>query len=220
MVGCLALWLPLCLAQESSPAPEDVGARFSTTVVESSFGTTTLATSGLRGEIYFLAPETLALPKFEKLKPVGVIYTNGLNIPPRDFTEGFPGVTDRLEWFAIDYTGKFYISKSGKYQFVLVSDDGSKLYIDGHVVIDNDGHHPPLRKEGSAKLTCGLHDIRISYFQGPRYAIALMFGVRPPGVHEWRLFNTDEFRLPANPEGCPAATNQVPGVNNGHGKNN
>lgn len=189
-----------CLAQTSSSKVEDIGAKFSTTVVEYSFGTTTATTSRLRGQIYYLEPETLKLPKFENLTPVGVIYTNGLNIPPRQFTEGFPGVTDRFEWFAIDYTGRFYVQQSGKYAFVLVSDDGAKLYIDRRVVINNDGRHPPLRLEGSIKLDRGLHDIRLSYFQGPRFQIALMLGVRPPGVREWRFFNTDEFLPPANPE--------------------
>ena len=41
------------------------------------------------------------LPKFEKLEPVGTIYAKGLYIPPREFMEGFPGITDRVEWFAI-----------------------------------------------------------------------------------------------------------------------
>ncbi len=168
--------------------------------VEPKFGATVVIPSGLRGEIYYLKPETFQLPKFEKLKPVGTIYTNGLNIPPRDFMEGFPGITDRLEWFAIDYTGRFWIQNPGKYRFALVSDDGSKLYIDGKTVIDNDGHHPPLRVDGSAKLAGGIHAIRISYFQGPRTSLALMLGVAGPEDKEFRVFNTNEFRPPANPD--------------------
>jgi hypothetical protein len=196
----ILLLLPLLGAaqqqQTTPPTVDDIETKFSVTVVESSFGSTSVTNSWLRGEIYFLEPQTLALPKFEKLKPVGTVYTNGLNIPPREFTKGFPGITDRFEWFAIDYKGKFYVAKGAKYQFVLVSDDGSKLYIDGHVVIDLDGHHPPLRKEGSVHLKPGMHDIRVSYFQGPRFSIALMFGVRRPGDHEWRVFNIDEFKPP------------------------
>jgi len=200
----MGLWVALCAGQDSvppeAPAPEEIGARFSTTVVESSFGTTAMFASALRGEVFYLEPGTLKLPNFKKLKPVGEIYTNGLNIPPRDFMEGFPGVTDRFEWFAIDYTGKFYIKAPGKYQFAVVSDDGSKLYIDGKVVVNNDGHHPPLRAEGSVKLAEGLHAMRLSYFQGPRTAIALMLGVRLPGDKEFRFFNTNEFKPPVNPD--------------------
>jgi hypothetical protein len=195
-------WAPLglmlavpafCLAQE--PAPELVHEE-----VEARFGTTVVIPSGLRGQIYFLEPETWSLPKFEKLEPVGTIYTNGLNIPTRSWTDGFPGISKRFEWFAIDYTGRFYISKPGKYRFALVSDDGSKLYIDGRVVINNDGHHPTLRMDGSVKLAGGIHSIRVSYFQGPRDELALMLGVCGPDDKDFRVFNTNEFKPPANPE--------------------
>jgi hypothetical protein len=64
----------------------------------------------------------------------------------RDFTEGFPGVTKRFEWFAIDYTGRIWIARPGVYQFELMSDDGSKLYIDD--VIDNDWLHSEQRLDG------------------------------------------------------------------------
>ena len=88
------------------------------------FGVTVVDPFGLRGDIYLLKPDTDRLPKFEKLKPVGAIYTSSLNIPPRDFKDGFPGVTNRFEWFAIDYTGNFYIADPGRYLFLLSSDDG------------------------------------------------------------------------------------------------
>ncbi len=193
---CALLLSAICLAQNPPPPPEEIGARFSTTVVESLFGTNVVDPSRLRGEIYYLKPGSSSLPNFKKLKPVGAIYTNGLNIPQRAFNEGFPGVTDRFEWFAIDYTGKFYIANPGRYEFVLLSDDGSNLYIDGKKVVQNDGLHPVQRAEGSVKLTKGMHAIRLSYFQGPREWIALVLGVRGPDEDRWRIFNTDEFKAP------------------------
>jgi hypothetical protein len=162
------------------------------------FGVTVVDPFGLRGEIYLLRPGTEELPKFEKLKSLGAIYTSGLNIPPRNFQEGFPGITDRFEWFAIDYKGYFYIDDPGKYRFLLGSDDGSKLYIDNKRVIDNDGIHPIQYEEGSITLKGGIHSIRISYFQGPRTDLALILGVARPG-EDWRVFTTTEFRPPRNP---------------------
>ena len=58
------------------------------------FGTTVFSSSGFRGDIYFLKPGTAKLPRFERGKPVGSVYTNVLQVPARDFREGFPG-TDR-----------------------------------------------------------------------------------------------------------------------------
>jgi hypothetical protein len=170
-----------------------------------------VAPGGLRGEIYKIPPRSLRLPNFKKLKPVGSIYAAELNLPPRDFTEGFPGVTNRDEWFAIDYTGRFWINKPGTYQFSLSSDDGSKLYIDDFLVIDNDGIHATRTERGEVALRFGSHRIRVSYFQGPRYRISLILSVSPPGG-EWRVFNTNEFKPPPDPEDwdAMAALNALP----------
>ena len=62
------------------------------------------------------------IPDLRKIKPQGKIYVSKLNIPLRDFTEGFTGVTKREEWFAIDYTAGVSIQKPGLYPFALTSD--------------------------------------------------------------------------------------------------
>jgi hypothetical protein len=164
------------------------------------FGTTVVLPSGLKGEVYNLKPNTSKLPNFKHMKPVGVIYTNALNIPPRDFTSGFPGVTDRFEWFAIDYTGRFWIEKPGTYTFSLLSDDGAILYIDDREVVNNDGAHIAVKRQGDATLAGGIHSIRVSYFQGRRFRLALVLQVKGPGDADFRVFSTEEFKPPAHPE--------------------
>ncbi|NPA95890.1 MAG: OmpA family protein [Thermodesulfobacteria bacterium] len=138
------------------------------------FGSTKKNPFIFEGTIYFLPVGTKRLPDFSRLKPVGKIYTPALNITPRSFLEGFPGVTNRFEWFAIDYKGRIYIKKPGTYTFALLSDDGSKLIIDGRTVINNDGIHPPIERRGTVFLGRGLHDIEVQYFQGPREEVALV----------------------------------------------
>jgi len=164
------------------------------------FGTTVVIPSGLRGAVYHIhhtnTGETL---NFDKLKPAGTIYASSLNIPPQDFKLGFPGVTKRFEWFAIDYTGRFWIDSPGKYTFNLLSDDGGWLYIDDQLIIDNGGLHPPEEKTGSVNLEGGIHRIRVSYFQGPKWQVALVLKIAGPG-EQLRVFSTDEFRPPPNPE--------------------
>jgi hypothetical protein len=166
------------------------------------FGSTTVIPAGLRGVIYHIHHNTQRLPDFSKLKPSGSIYTSTLNIPAQDFKQGFPGVTKRFEWFAIDYTGRFWIDKPGTYTFVLTSDDGARLYIDDDEIVDNDGLHPPADVSGSVDLSAGIHRIRVSYFQGPRLQVALVLKVAPPG-EEPRIFSTDEFKPPLHPETWP-----------------
>jgi hypothetical protein len=161
------------------------------------FGTTVVDSAGLRGTIYYLhsynASNKMSVDSLQHMKPRGTIYTRSLNVPPRDFREGFPGVTKRFEWFAIDYTGKFWIERPGDYEFSLMSDDGSMLYIDDRMIIDNGKMHPAETKEGRVELGRGAHSIRVSYFQGPKWRVALVLKVAGPG-EKLRVFTLDEFR--------------------------
>jgi len=171
------------------------------------FGTTVVIPDGLRGQIYHLKRDTARLPNFGKLKPVGTIYTTSLNVQPQPFDQGFPGVSKRFEWFAIDYTGRIWIQTPGIYRFLLMSDDGSKLYIDDRLIINNDGVHAPEELYGEAGLTAGIHRIEVAYFQGPRFSVALSLRVAVPG-EKMRIFNVDEFKPPPGadiPVDAPAA---------------
>ena len=50
---------------------------------------------------------------------------------------------NRDENFGFQFYGYIDVAKAGTYTFYTMSDDGSKLYIDGREVVDNDGLHPP-----------------------------------------------------------------------------
>jgi len=165
------------------------------------FGTTVVVPGGLHGTVYFIPTNTSVLPDFERagIERVGEIWTDTLNIPPRHWRAGFPGLTKRFEWFAIDYTGRFWIGRPERYTFALLSDDGARLYIDGTPVIDNDCEHPPDVRIAAVKLEGGVHAIRVSYFQGPRDCLSLVLAIAGPD-HEWQVFNTMELKPPANPE--------------------
>jgi len=162
------------------------------------FGTTVVSASGLQGRVYLLKRNTPRLPQLDQMKSAGTVYTTTLNVWPQRFDEGFPGMTDRLEWFAIDYTGRVWIDAEGKYRFSLLSDDGARLSIDSQEVIDNDGIHAATALSGSAFLSRGIHTIRVSYHQGPRFTVALVLSVAAPGG-PWRIFNTDDFPPPKDP---------------------
>ena len=99
------------------------------------FGTTVVDSAGLEGRVYHLPPDTRKLPHFAGMQPAGSVYTNSLNVWPQSFSEGFPNVTDRFEWFAIEYSGKIWIEQAGQYRFSLLADDGARLKLNGKVVI-------------------------------------------------------------------------------------
>lgn len=137
------------------------------------------------GQVFPLAIDTQKLPTdYASLKPVSVLYACEWDIAPRQWDQGFPGVAERFEWFAIRYAGAFRIATAGEYAFRLSSDDGTKLVIDGKQVIDNDGQHPPKEATGKVQLSAGDHHMVLEYFQGPRFQINLQLWVTPPGKPE------------------------------------
>lgn len=137
------------------------------------------------GQVFPLAEGAAALPKsYAGLEPMSVLYACEWDIPPRQWDQGFPGVAERFEWFAIRYRGAFRVAEAGKYSFRLSSDDGAKLVIDGKVVVDNDEQHPPRSRSGEVELSAGDHAMTLEYFQGPRFEINLQLWVSPPGKPE------------------------------------
>jgi hypothetical protein len=117
-------------------------------------------------------------------------FTDHINVPPRRFTEGFPGIEDKVEWFAIRYTGAFKVRHTGVYTFRLHSDDGSQLFIDGELVVDNDGQHSPLSRQARVRLIAGTHQLKLKYFQGPGMLLALQLFVARDGRAE-KLFRPE-----------------------------
>jgi hypothetical protein len=68
-------------------------------------------------------------------------------------------------FFALRYTGKINIAKRGKYNFYLASDDGSRLFIDGALVVNNDERHVEQIVCGTIEVEAGVHDIEVQYFE-------------------------------------------------------
>ena len=58
--------------------------------------------------------------------------------------------------------------------FTIASDDGSRLFIDGHLVVDNGGLHGTFAKDGTVALTPGYHDIRMEMFENFGAASAIL----------------------------------------------
>ena len=73
-------------------------------------------------------------------------------------------IDHRDDHFAIKYWAYIEISIEGEYNFYITSDDGSKLFINGNEVIDNDGSRSVLTRNGSIYLNKGMHAIEVHYF--------------------------------------------------------
>ncbi len=73
-------------------------------------------------------------------------------------------VADGEDHFAVIFHSTLMVKEAGKYTFELSSDDGSKLYIDGDCIINNDGSHSRMSRSAVADLTQGDHLVKVEYF--------------------------------------------------------
>lgn len=74
-------------------------------------------------------------------------------------------LANRSEVFSFNFKGYVTVPADGYYTFYTNSDDGSKLYIDGRLVVNNDGQHGAIEISGVIGLKAGLHAISVGYIQ-------------------------------------------------------
>ncbi len=95
------------------------------------------------------------LPDFDALTPVTTGTTTNFSIAPRL----------RDDNFGFRFTSRIVIDTGGTYTFYTASDDGSQLFINGAMVVDNDGLHAVQEQSGSISLSAGEHDITVTFFE-------------------------------------------------------
>ena len=67
--------------------------------------------------------------------------------------------------FSATWAGTFVTLQAGTYTFATDSDDGSWVYVDGRLVVDNGGPHGVQSARGTVTLGRGLHTLFVKYFQ-------------------------------------------------------
>jgi len=113
----------------------------------------------------------LSAPKpglsYKYFEPTGKINLNSITGIP--VTSGVAEVIShrlkkRTDKFALEFTGYIKIEKDGIYTFFADSDDGSMVYVDDEAIVNNDGDHGNVEKNGKAALKKGFHKIKVLYF--------------------------------------------------------
>ena len=69
------------------------------------------------------------------------------------------------ERFAFVWAGFIKVPATDVYKFFTASDDGSKLFIDDKLIVENDGLHSLLERNGTVALREGYHKIRLEFFE-------------------------------------------------------
>lgn len=119
------------------------------------------------------------LPNFASLTPESTGTVENFDISPRK--------TDNN--FAFKFSGLINVPSDGTYTFYTTSDDGSQLFIDGQLVVDNDGLHPSQERSGSVVLEAGKHTITVTFFEkGGNQVLAVNY--QGPNVNKQPIPNS------------------------------
>lgn len=136
---------------------------------------------GLIGEYFKLGQTPKDFPKIEKdVKPFLVRLDGTVNFVS---VGGEFYKTKLVDSFYVRWSGKLTLRDGGNYSFFTESDDGSRLWIDGKVVVNNGGVHGMLRKSGMVELEAGEHELLVEFLEvgGGAGCIA---GMKTPGGKE------------------------------------
>lgn len=115
-----------------------------------------LSESGINVEYFYPSADNVAIETLDKMKPKasGVVPEIVMNVPQ----------LKQRDKFALRFTGMITAQKSGQYTFFIASDDGSRIYLDGKLLVNNDGLHGMVEKSASVTLRAGAHPIVVTYF--------------------------------------------------------
>lgn len=67
-------------------------------------------------------------------------------------------------YFGVRFVTYLQVSED-EYTFYTTSDDGTKLYVDGDLIVNNDGTHGMAEASGTVSLSQGWHKLVVDYFQ-------------------------------------------------------
>ncbi len=95
------------------------------------------------------------LPAYDKAEPKARGVTPKIDV----------SVRTRDDQFSLRFDGIIWLPEAGEYSFYTTSDDGSRLYVDGQLVVDNGGLHGPEEKSGTVRLAVGGHRLTVTFFE-------------------------------------------------------
>lgn len=115
------------------------------------------ATNGVTYNYYEYSGSLSSLSSFDfSQTPTAHGTTNNFNL----------NVRQRNDHYVLSFDGYLQIDNANTYTFYANSDDGSRIYINGTLVADNDSIHTSTVQSGTYSFPdTGLYAIRVAYFQ-------------------------------------------------------
>jgi hypothetical protein len=67
--------------------------------------------------------------------------------------------------YSVRWSGYLFVDRAGIYRFRTTSDDGSELYVDGRIVVENGDARGLVARDGRVRLESGPHMVVLLYSQ-------------------------------------------------------
>ncbi|MBQ6245647.1 MAG: hypothetical protein IJK04_02185 [Kiritimatiellae bacterium] len=148
--------------------------------------------AGLSSTYYPLSSRPGDLPDFSLLTPCQTRIEHSINHTEATSWPGVPVSATRL--FASRHAGRLFVPATGDWTFLLESAEGSRLYLDGALVVDNGGAHTRRTRTGTVRLAYGFHDFEVLHFtQGAPPTLRLHW--QPSGSSWSNIPQTRYFRV-------------------------
>ncbi|WP_309383766.1 PA14 domain-containing protein [Cerasicoccus frondis] len=119
------------------------------------------------------------MPNFDMLTPIKQGYLQNISLGERNSDD----------YFLFEFNALLQIEEPGDYTFYVNSDDGSRLYIDGQLIVDNGGLHSEREYSGSVNLGSGFHDFSLQYLEAGGYEV-LTASYEGPGISKQPIPDT------------------------------
>ena len=148
LLGCLLCGPISNVALEGQDVPHPIFKKFEGTVVE-------------------IPDDSLSVgyrPYVEALDAIDSVSWSEIMVRVRKTEKDFPDVGLKYA-FGLLLTNQMQILEDGYYEFILASDDGSRLWIEDKLVINNDFIHPMQVERDTLALYKGLYPIKLWYYQ-------------------------------------------------------
>lgn len=145
-------------------------------------------------------------PYLEKSEPFQKVKWNKLDTKDQFTDTPFRDINFDIKSFGVVLHSTMKIDQDGCYAFNLISDDGSRFWINDDLIINHDGDHGMSLKTDTVYIPKGMHKIKLWYYQAYPTNYGFIFegkyiGQCPPPIAVGNfleskiIFEHDEYKV-------------------------
>ncbi|AUC14585.1 hypothetical protein BTO06_05290 [Tenacibaculum sp. SZ-18] len=132
-------------------------------------------------------------PNIDNPRSLGISTTQGtISTELNDTARS--SITPDSDGYILMYTGTLEVKNAGSFTFNARSDDGSRIYIDGVLALENWFDQAPTTRTGTINLAAGKHKIEFWYYENAGGDLMqFTWGTNPDGYTIGSTINANQF---------------------------